>query len=181
MKGVVFTEFLEMVEETFSIETADRIIEASDLSTDGAYTAVGTYDYEELAQLVTHLSRETDTPVAELLRAFGRRLFGSFHRLYPGFFEGIASAFDFLQRVESYIHVEVMKLYGDAELPTFAYEMRSPDELVVEYRSTRPLADLAEGLIEGCIAHFAEGVRIDRSDHTDDGETRVRFVLSRGE
>ncbi len=31
MKGIVFTELLEMVEDTFGPETADRIILASDL------------------------------------------------------------------------------------------------------------------------------------------------------
>ena len=116
MKGVVFTEFLEMVEERFSPETADRIIEASNLSTDGAYTAVGTYDYEELAQLVNHLSAETGIAAAELLRSFGHRLFQHFHRGYNTFFDGIDSSFDFLKKVESYIHVEVRKLYHDAEI-----------------------------------------------------------------
>jgi hypothetical protein len=35
MKGVVFTEFIEMVESDFGFETVDRIIEAADTSTQG--------------------------------------------------------------------------------------------------------------------------------------------------
>ena len=31
MKGIVFTEFLEMVEDQFGLETVDDIIEAADL------------------------------------------------------------------------------------------------------------------------------------------------------
>ena len=45
MKGVIFTEFLEMVESHFSPEMADRIITAARLPSGGAYTAVGTYDH----------------------------------------------------------------------------------------------------------------------------------------
>jgi Haem-NO-binding len=52
MKGVVFTEFIEMVEDRFSPEMADRIIERAKLPSGGAYTTVGTYDHGEMIQLV---------------------------------------------------------------------------------------------------------------------------------
>ena len=48
MKGIVFREFIAMVETQFSLETADHIISASNLSTDGAYTSVGTYPPQEM-------------------------------------------------------------------------------------------------------------------------------------
>lgn len=38
MKGLVFVEFVEFVEDRFSLETVDRIIEKSSLATGGAYT-----------------------------------------------------------------------------------------------------------------------------------------------
>ena len=43
MKGVVFTEFLEMVEQKFGMEMVNALIENNELSTDGVYSAVGTY------------------------------------------------------------------------------------------------------------------------------------------
>src|SRR6266540_2882152 len=119
MKGMIFTEFLEMVEDHFSPEVADRIIEACHLPSGGAYTAVGTYDHHEMVQLVTELSRESGIAVPALLHLFGKHLFGRFVANYPQFFEGIDSAFDFLEKIHSYIHVEVRKLYPDAELPSF--------------------------------------------------------------
>ena len=45
MKGIVFREFISMVENEFSIETADEIITASNLKSEGAYTSVGTYPH----------------------------------------------------------------------------------------------------------------------------------------
>ena len=35
MKGIVFTEFLEMVEEKFGLEVVDYIIESSELASEG--------------------------------------------------------------------------------------------------------------------------------------------------
>lgn len=86
MKGVVFTEFLAMVEDQFSFEIADRIIEASDLATDGAYTSVGTYDHTELLRLITALSGETGVAIPDLARVFGTYLFSRFHALYGQIF-----------------------------------------------------------------------------------------------
>ena len=40
MKGIVFTEFLEMVEEKFDLETLDKIIINSKLPSEGVYTSV---------------------------------------------------------------------------------------------------------------------------------------------
>ena len=74
MKGVVFTEFFDMVEESFSPELAERIIDMAALPNEGAYTAVGTYDAGEMVRLVGALSQETGTPVPDLLFAFGRFL-----------------------------------------------------------------------------------------------------------
>ena len=55
MKGIVFREFIAMVESHYSIEIADGIISASNLSSAGAYTSVGTYPHQEMVELVSHL------------------------------------------------------------------------------------------------------------------------------
>lgn len=177
MKGMVFTEFIEMVEDRFSIEIADRIIENAALPSGGAYTAVGTYDHQEMIQLVTQLSTETGIPVPDLLRTFGKHLFGRFVGSYPQFFEGVTSTFDFLGNIEGYIHVEVRKLYPDADLPTFEYDASEPGRLIMVYRSTRPFAALAEGLILGAIAHFGEMIDIQREDLSEGRGMYVRFTL----
>lgn len=179
MKGVVFTEFLEMVEEVFSPDLVDEIIEACELPSGGAYTSLGTYEHAEMVQLVVELSKQTETPVADLLKSFGSHLFTRFVAGYPHFFEPDDDTFSFLSRLENGIHVEVKKLYPDAELPSFDHEA-SPGKLVMTYRSSRPFADLAEGLMRGCMAHFGEPIALQREDA---GSTptcsRVRFTLSR--
>ncbi|MBT6440017.1 MAG: hypothetical protein HOK72_09965, partial [Flavobacteriales bacterium] len=52
MKGVVFTEFLELVEKEFGLEIVQRIIDECDLATGGVYTSVGTYSHKEMFKMV---------------------------------------------------------------------------------------------------------------------------------
>jgi hypothetical protein len=117
--------------------------------------------------------------VPELVKAFGRYLFGRFVELYPAFFEGVDGAFSFLDRIEEHVHVEVQKLYPDAELPTFETSHPDSSTMIMVYRSRRPFADLALGLIEGCIAHYGEQVDVGMEDLSDEGRTHVRFTLNR--
>jgi hypothetical protein len=179
MKGVVFTEFIDMVEATFGLEVADKIIGSSHLASKGAYTSVGTYDYHEMVELVTELSKATDIPVPDLLKAFGNYLFGQFVKRYPAFFTEKQTVFGFLQQVEKHIHVEVRKLYPDAELPTFETSQSSPNQMEMLYSSERKMSDLAEGLILGCIAHFKEQISIAKEDVSGGSGTNVRFILKK--
>jgi hypothetical protein len=154
MKGIVFTEFMDMVEDVFSVDILEDIIEKSELPNDGAYTAVGTYDHEEIVRMTANLSQVVDTPVNVLLEVSGKHLFGRFSYRHPSFFEGVTEPFEFLKNIDNYIHVEVRKLYPDAELPCFYYEQKSTNELTMYYLSSRHVEDLAIGLIRGCLEHF---------------------------
>jgi hypothetical protein len=136
MKGVVFTEFFGMVEQVFSADMVDDLIEATEPPSGGAYTAVGTYDHAEIVAMVVELSARSGTPTDELLAAFGKHLFGRFHELYPVFFDGVPDAFSFLSSIEDVIHVEVRKLYPDAELPRFESWFPDEESMVLVYRST---------------------------------------------
>lgn len=71
MKGVVFTEFIEMVEEVFGLDHVDSMITESNLPSGGIYTAVGTYDHNELLTMVKHLSMRTNSTFASLVQEYG--------------------------------------------------------------------------------------------------------------
>ncbi len=180
MKGMVFREFIDMVEAEFSPEVADAIIVASNLSTDGAYTSIGTYPFEEMVALVTNLSKETNLPVPALLSHFGRHLFGRFAVMHPDYVHQKSGVFGLLRELDSHIHREVRKLYSDAELPSFSHEQQGEDRLVLVYSSRRNMADFALGLMEGCIAHFNETIDIERVDLPEDEDgAHTRFTLTR--
>lgn len=175
MKGMVFTEFMEMVESRFSADMLDDIIDDADLPHGGAYTSVGTYDHQEMVRLVVALSQRLGVPVPDLIRAFGNHLFQRFHVLYPHFFEGMSNVLDFLSTIEDVIHVEVLKLYPDAQLPRFECT-RLGSSLEMIYHSPRHFDDLALGLIEGAIAHWGGAYTVSR-EVMPEGKG-VRFLIA---
>ena len=179
MKGLVFTEFMDMVEDRFSVVVAETIVARADLPSGGAYTAVGTYDHKEIVALVVELAKETALDVPDLLEAFGDYLLTSFSESYPAFFQDFESAFDFLPTVQRHIHVEVRKLYPDAELPSLIADRTDPDRMILTYRSERGFAHVAEGLIRGCIRHFGDDIDLTVEDLSEGAGTKVRFSLAR--
>lgn len=182
MLGMVFTEFLDMVEERFSPATADRILTEAALPHGGAYTAVGYYPHEEMVTLVTLLSRHTQVPADDLVRAFGHHLLGRFACEYPAMFADAGCLFDFLATIDRQIHVQVRKLYPKAMLPRFTVLARSEDALHLRYESPRSMEALARGLIEGAIEHYGEphAVALRRSPAADAAHPPASiFVVTR--
>ncbi len=181
MKGIVFSEFIEMVEERFSPEVVDEIIESTSdqLESGGSYTAVGVYDHLELVELVEALAATTGVAFDELVRQFGAHLAGRFAALYPGFFHSVETTFDFLESVDNHIHKEVLKLYPDAELPRFFTHREGEDVLVMEYRSSRPFSSLAKGLIQWSGEYFGEKIAVTEDDLSEGKGNHMRFTISR--
>lgn len=178
MKGIVFTEFLEMVEQTHNYDLVDELLTENDLPSGGVYTAIGTYQHQEMVTLVVSLSEKTQTPVPDLLRAFGKYLFGTFESGYPSFFTAAPDAFSFLESIENHIHIEVKKLYPDAQLPRFKTKRVDEKTLEMIYYSDRSMADFALGLIEKTFEHYKEGVSILREDLVENG-SEVKFILTK--
>lgn len=178
MKGMVFTEFMDMVEATWSLDMVDTLIARSNVASGGAYTAIGNYPHEEILALVAALSDETGIAAPDLVRAFGKHLFSRYAVAYPRYFSGVETSFQFLAGIENVIHADVRKLYPDAELPTFEVA-KGRDSLTLTYFSEHPFADLAHGLIEGCVAHFGEAIDIRREAVVGLPGAQARFILTR--
>lgn len=180
MLGMVFTEFLEMVEQRWSPALAEQLLTDVAPASGGHYTAVGYYPTEELVGLVDALTVHSQLPASTLIHAFGEFLFGRFLQLHPTLFAKGSDCFSLLASVDNHIHREVRKLYPEAELPTFCVREHSPQRLLLEYHSVRPLADLAEGLIRACVAHYREPVQLRRTDLSPPhGQAGALFELSR--
>lgn len=177
MKGVVFTEFLDFVGTAHGADMVDDIIDDADLANDGAYTAVGTYPFTDMQRLVIALATRTKTSAPELLRTFGDHLCRRFVVKFPEFFHAQTCLFDFLESVDRHIHVEVHKLYPDAELPKFTTVRCEAGFMSLDYASCRPLASLAEGMIGAAADYFGQEVAITRSNIEDEAGSRTRFSI----
>jgi len=176
MKGMVFTEFLEMVEGQHGYELVDQIIEDCELDSEGIYTAVGTYPHSEMVQLIVALSQRSNIPVPDLLHTFGRYLFDTFLSKYPGFFKEADNAFDFFSSIQEYIHVEVLKLYPDAQLPEFRTILKEERQLHLVYESDRKMSTFALGLLEKGLEYYQEEADIIVENLESDG-SKVLFKI----
>lgn len=176
MKGMVIRSFASFVEATFGEDVADEALSIDSLSTGGAYTNVGYYPTSDLMLMVATVAERTGHDHHILVRRFGEDLF---HRLAAGHREMMTdytSPIGMLAAIESVIHVNVRRIYTDTELPRFDVEAREGDHyLRLVYRSSRPLADLAEGLIHGCCAHFGvdDHATVTRTDLNDENTASV--------
>lgn len=176
MKGIVFTEFLELVEEKFGIEMVDSIIEASKLESEGIYTSIGTYNFSEMLSLLTNLSERTNISIDDLLLGYGEHFFGVIERNYIGLVDTYNDPIDMLSSIENHIHVEVRKIYPGAELPTFIIEEKSEDLLKMVYKSSRAMYYFGLGLMNRTFKHFNTTAEITLEKLTEDG-TEVRFII----
>ncbi|XMO86467.1 heme NO-binding domain-containing protein [Algibacter sp. AS12] len=178
MKGIVFTEFLELVEDKFGLEMVDNIINASNLDSGGVYTAVGTYSFSEMLQLLEHLSANTGISIDDLLLVYSEHFFSVLKDSYPGLLETYKDPIEMISSIENHIHVEVRKIYPDAELPTFEVVEKTENSLIVIYRSSRAMHHFGLGLMNKTFEHFNSTATIVLEKLKEDG-TEVKFLINK--
>lgn len=177
MKGIIFTEFMELVEQQFGLEVLDEVLEMS--GDEGIYTAVGSYDHKDLVKLIVNLSKKTNIDAATLQQVFGKTVFKTLLASIPptASIGKSSTTFQFLRHVEDYIHVEVKKLYSDAQPPQFDFISETETQMIMDYQSARCMSNVCLGLIEGCAEHFGESIRVQMTPKVEDGSL-VRFNLT---
>ncbi|MDW2459148.1 heme NO-binding domain-containing protein, partial [Vibrio sp. 1249-1] len=100
MKGIIFTEFMELVESKFGLEVLDQVLELSD--DEGVYTSVGSYDHRDLVKLIVNLSKVSDIPPEQLQEVFGESVFLNLLRSIPSHasLQQCDNTFQFVRHVE---------------------------------------------------------------------------------
>ncbi len=178
MKGIVFTEFLDLVEDKFGLEMVDAIIQKSTLESGGVYTSIGTYKFSEMLQLLQHLSADTGISIDDLLLVYAEHFFSVLEESYPGLLATYSDPIEMLASIEDHIHVEVRKIYPDAELPTFDVLEKTENSLVMIYKSSRAMHHFGLGLMNKTFEHFNSTATIELEKIKDDG-TEVKFIVNK--
>jgi hypothetical protein len=177
MLGNILTGLYDLVEETFGLEILDELIKASDLSNEGVYSGIGSYPHSDMVSLVQNLSVIVNIPTEELMRIYGTYAFKSLMASHAHYVGMMKSSFDIFTHLDGMIHVEVAKLYPEAEVPQFSCKMLSTDTIKLCYQSERPFASLAEGLIQGCGTYFGEELTITRDPEQKNSPNNVTFII----
>jgi len=174
MKGVLFTEFQNLIEAEFGLEVLDHVIDKAspELSTNGAYTSVGTYPHTELLAQLDALVSLVDAELDAMLLAYAYRLMDSFEASYPQFFESHTDLFSFLLKVESQMHAGVRKLYPEANPPTLEVEKKSDESLSLTYRSHRPLSVVVVPLLKAAARRYETAISVEIVSTTEDGSNQ---------
>lgn len=178
MKGIVFSEFLELVEDKFGLEMVDQIINQSKLESGGVYTSVGTYEFSEMLQLLTNLSKNTGISTDDLLQVYAEHFFKVIENSYGDLLNNYKNPMEMLASIENHIHVEVRKIYPDAELPTFEVLEKSNKKLVMIYKSSRAMYSFGLGLMRKTFEFFDTTANIEVEKIKEDG-TEVKFLINK--
>lgn len=179
MKGTIFVELVKMAEGAFGEDVVDDVLDKADLDNGGAFTTVGNYPCSELVKIVVAFSEHSGLSPDVLQKMFGHWMLTHFVENYPEFFSSKADAFSLLESIEGEIHVEVRKLYPEAELPTFETERKDATHLNMTYESPRPLSAFCHGMIEAALEHFDQtGEITSQSDPSNAQVTNFEITLA---
>ncbi len=169
MKGVIFNLLESAVCDAYGEDTWDELLDRAGL--EGAWTSVGSYPHQDLLRVVAEAAVMWDWSQDDVVRWFGRAAIPPLARAYPAFFAGHGAAFPFLRTLNDVHHLEVLKIYPDADLPVFAFDPpRDPQVLTMRYSSERALCTFGEGLIHGAADHFGETLSVHQPECVHRGD-----------
>lgn len=161
MKGLLFTELLEMVEEDFGYSTANAIVLHSSLLSKGIYTSARKYHRNEMSVLFEQLQRQTKQPFEVLTKAFGRHLCKRILITYP-------QHTPYMNRVFAFI-------IKKASASVFEYLQGDAKTLTVLYNPMQKTTCITDGIIQGYLEHLQQ---LNRLEETVLQNGKHKFVLS---
>ena len=84
---------------------------------------------------------------------------------------------EMISSIENHIHVEVKKIYPDAELPSFEIVKKTSNSLIMIYKSSRAMHHFGLGLMKKTFEYFNVISEIKLKKLNAQG-TRVEFNIS---
>lgn len=184
MKGILFTELIEMIEDLMGLEFANKVIDDARLKNAGAYTAIGSYPYQDMFKLMESLSKHAESPQDKILKGYGECLFHRLSKSYQKELGENADTFSFLLQLENLLKQEIRKLHPKAEIPSFKARLLNSHSMEIHYSSIQKMGALemgalVEGFIIGCIGHFNEPIDMQREDLPTLGSNICFFLQKR--
>lgn len=183
MRGIVFTVFLTFLDEQRQSGLSNRILNAvePDLVT-SAFTSVNHYPSKDLKTMLAAAAHEMDEPAADMIRSFGVFLFKQLMSKLGMHVQEYDTWHAMLTNVEGAIHESVQKIEPKRKIPVFLTPVEDTNSaLTLHYKSPRGMADLAEGLIMGCLQHYGvdHNIAVCRIDLADDGTSSIFNMIQR--
>ncbi len=179
MKGIIFNLLEDFITRSLGEDSFEEILSNCGLLTPDPLVIVapGTYPDQDFHEIVRQAAKYSGSTEAELLRSFGRFALPRLAERYPHFFSSCQHPKDFLKFLSLVHHVEIKKLYKDADTPLFSCRELSNNELILLYSSKRKLCHMVEGLIQGLEDYYLVKISCHRKRCMLHGDNACEFLL----
>ncbi|WP_372751431.1 heme NO-binding domain-containing protein [Labilibaculum sp.] len=178
MKGIFFTELLEMTEKEYGIDITEKIIAELGVGNNGVYEATYDYPYTQFVEMCDILSNEVKNSVSDLVKNFGEYLFSRLVILFRPDFAGNTDVFEFLGQIDDFIHHSIQERFTKVEIPRFKAIQINDSTFQISCQSEEVLIDLAIGLFMGCQRFFNEELTL-KTEFISKRSKLVCFTLSK--
>jgi hypothetical protein len=179
MKGIFFTEFLEMAEREYGSPTVEKLISSLDAGYHGVFNADTDYSFNHFYELILLLSQQVMLSPSDIAKNFGEYLFSRMVILYRPQFAGNSDIFRFLEQIDYFIHVKLHEKFPHNGIRDFKTERLNETTFKVSFQSRRELIDLAIGLFMGCQKFFNEDLVLYTETRAEQDKDMVCFTLSK--
>ena len=159
---------------------ADKSPNSNRISSKNTHNASSPFSEDSMHALVHGFSKMPGNYPPTLLRAYGQHLFKNLAESHAEAIKRFKNTFSLLVRIENYVHMEILKLHPDAELPSFEFKRADQSKLEIHYSSIKEMGGLAEGVIESCIRYFNEDITVKQHAIGDAG-TDIIFTLEKND
>ena len=181
MKGIVFNLLEGFISDNWGEDAYEEVLGMCPVHSRGPFVGPSTYPDSALMTMVAMACQKLGVTVPVAVHLFGKYCFPRLAGKFPLFLEGHTHPVSFLKIIDNVIHVEVKKLFKDAEPPRIIISDAGPGVVHLHYESKRKLCALATGLLEGCADYFHTPVQYHHIRCMADGHPECEFEVVFGQ
>lgn len=180
MHGIMLAELKKYVDTRVGGEAWKSLLKDAGLGVK-VYMPTQTYPDTDVTALVTAAAKATGKPAGAILEDFGEFIVPDLVAVYGAYIKPEWKTLDLLLNTEETIHRVVRTRNPGAVPPELKTSRTAPDEVLVEYTSSRHLCAIARGIVKGVAAHYKETVAITEPQCMIRGDEacRIRVKLAR--
>ncbi len=160
MKGIVFVNFNEFINELWEDEFWDNLLNEAELPSGGVYTTFDTYDDQKLFTLIYQAVDKKNIYVKDAQFVSGKWVFREFYSFAPAGVHNFTDVFESAHTVQSFIHLEADKLDTDTLHPKSMFLSGTPKKILSHYQSVGKLCFLCEDILPSPARHAGQKVKV---------------------
>lgn len=177
MHGVIFEELKGFVSSTLGDEAWTALLVSAGME-GRTFDQLQAYADADALTLVTTASEITGKSVPDLLQAFGEYIAADLLAMSQSLRSPDWKTLDVLENTERSIHSVVRLDNPGASPPELKAVRTKPNEVTVNYSSSRMMCPLAKGICLGIAAYFNEEIQIEEPSCMHRGDDTCSIVVA---